>query len=142
MDTIDASDGIHILNVEEWGKSDANLVIYTNASLIGLAFFTPNIYLEFFSSIPFHCHLTTIFFFEALAIALAIHWASSLEPPIHCLLIFTDLLNCVDMFNTLHAQDGYNDILLFIVCILISLKLSLCVFHLPGADNIVANAPS
>src|SRR5882724_1489585 len=111
-------------------------------SLTGLGFTAPTLKLGFFSSIPAHSPLTTIFYFEAFAIASAILWASGLEPGIHCLLIFTDSLNCVDMFNSLRAQEGYNDILLFIVCILISSKISLHIFHVPGADNCVADALS
>src|SRR5882724_9691735 len=61
---------------------------------------------------------------------------------IHCLLIFTDLLDCVDMFNSLQEQEGYNDILLFIICILISSKLSLCIFHVPSTDNCITDALS
>ena len=28
IDTIDTSDGIHLLNAEEWGISDTDLIIY------------------------------------------------------------------------------------------------------------------
>jgi len=48
----------------------------------------------------------------------------------------------MEMFNSLHAQDGYNDILLFTVHILISTGISLRVFHIPGMDNSVADALS
>src|SRR5882724_6806699 len=111
-------------------------------SLTGLGFTAPTLKLGFFSSIPAHSPLTTIFYFEALAIASAILWASGLEPGIRRLLIFTDSLNCVDMFNSLRAQEGYNDILLFVVQILISSKISLRVFHIPGTDNCIADALS
>jgi len=45
-------------------------------------------------------------------------------------------------FNTLHALEGYNDILLFVMCILITTGISLRVFHVPSADNIIADALS
>src|SRR5882672_8687331 len=50
-DTIDASDGIHI-QAEEWGKSDADLIIYMDVSLICLGFFAPMLHIGFCSSIP------------------------------------------------------------------------------------------
>jgi len=141
-DTIDISDGVHMLDAEEWGISNVDLITYTDMSLTGLGFTTPTLKLGFCSSIPAHSPLTTIFYFEALAITSAILWASGLEPGIRRLLIFTDSLNCVDMFNSLRAQEGYNDILLFVVRILISSKISLRVFHIPGADNCVTDALS
>jgi len=71
-DTIDVLDGIHMLDVEEWGITDA--------SLTGLSFTTPSLKLGFCSSIPRHSPLTTIFYFKALAITSAILWALGLEP--------------------------------------------------------------
>jgi len=46
------------------------------------------------------------------------------------------------MFNSLRAQMGYNEILLFVMRILITSGISLCVFHVPGADNLTADALS
>src|SRR5882724_909233 len=100
-DTIDISDGVHMLDAKEWGISDADLITYMDASLTGLSFTAPTLKLGFCSSIPSHSPLMTIFYFEALAITSAILWASCLEPGIHHLLIFTDPLNCMDMFNSL-----------------------------------------
>jgi len=51
-----------------------------------------------------------IFYFEALAIASAVLWASGLTPPTPRLPIYTDSLNCVNIFNTLSAHDKYNEI--------------------------------
>ena len=79
-DTIDVLDGINMLDVEEWGITDADLITYTDASLTGLIFTTPSLKLGFCSSIPRHSPLTTIFYFKALAITSAILWALGLEP--------------------------------------------------------------
>jgi len=48
----------------------------------------------------------------------------------------------MEMFNSLRAQEGYNDILLFVMWLLIEMKISLQVFHVPGTDNIMADALS
>jgi len=60
----------------------------------------------------------------------------------HHLLVFTDSMNCIKMFNKLNTQDAYNELLLFIMHILITTKSSLHVFHIPGADNVIADALS
>jgi len=131
-----------MLDAIEWDHSDADIIIYSDASLTGLGFTAPSKLIGFCASVPNDEPVSTIFYFEALAIASAILWASGLTPPIRRLLIYTDSLNCVDMFNTLKAQEGYNAILLFIVRILISSKMSLRVFHVPGADNSIVDALS
>jgi len=77
-----------------------------------------------------------------LCIASATLWASGLELKVNWLLIFMDSLNCVEMFNSLRAQEGCNDILLFVMQLLIETKISLRVFHVPGTDNITADALS
>jgi len=46
------------------------------------------------------------------------------------------------MFNSLKEQDSYNELLLFSVCILMSSNISLCVFHIPGMDNSIADTLS
>jgi len=109
-----------MLDAVEWVQTDADLIIYSDASLSGLGFTAPNMLIGFCASVPNDSITPTIFFYEALAIASAVLWASALEPRIKRLLIYTDSLNCVDMFNMLSAKEGYNDILLFVVRILMS----------------------
>ena len=92
-----------MLDAVEWDCSDANLTVYSDASLTGLGFMAPSKLMGFCTSIPNNKPVSTIFYFEALAIVLAILWASGLAPPIQCLLIYTDSLNCVNMFNSLNA---------------------------------------
>src|SRR5882724_4821579 len=141
-DTIEASDSVHMLDAIEWNEQDANLVIYYDASLSGLGFVAPQLKLSFYVLTPDDSPLQTIFFFKALCISAAILWALGLDGPIHHLLIFTDSLNCVEMINSLSTQEGYNEILLFVMRILVTTKISLQVFHVPGADNVTADALS
>jgi len=98
--------------------------------------------LGFCASTPSDAQLTTIIFYEALCVASAITWASELPKRPYRLLIFTDSLNTIEMFNSLHASEGYDELLLFMMQILISTKVSLHVFHIPGADNLVADTLS
>src|SRR5882724_11805291 len=75
-DTIKDSDGIHILDAIEWDSSDADLIVYSDASLNGLGFCIPDQLLGFCASTPDECPHPTIFYFRSLMIMLAILWAS------------------------------------------------------------------
>jgi len=99
-DTIEASDGIHILDAKEWDSNDADLAIYSDASLSGLGFVIPKILLGFCASTPTDCATPTIFYYEALAIASAILWTSGQTSNIRRLLVYTNSLNCIKI-NTL-----------------------------------------
>ena len=60
--------GLCLLNSVVWGQSDANLIVYCDAYLEGLAFYIPSFNSAFFSPIsqqPPHFH---IFFYEALSV--------------------------------------------------------------------------
>jgi len=131
-----------MLDAIEWDHSDADIIIYSDASLTGLGFTAPSKLIGFCASVPNDEPVSTIFYFEALAIASAILWASGITPPICHLLLYTDSLNCMEIFNSLHMLTGYNNILLLTVHILISMNISLWVFHIPGLDNMVANTLS
>jgi len=128
--------------VIKWDHSDTDIIIYSDDSMTSLGFMAPSKLIGFCTSVPNEELVSMIFYFKALMITSAVLWASRLTPPIQCLLIYTDSVNCVDMFNTLKAQEGYNTILLFVVCILMSSKMSLHIFHVPRADNSIADALS
>jgi len=68
-DTIDTSDGIHIIDEIEWTKPDVNLIIYCDASLSGLSFVAPSFKLGFYALTPVVSPLQTIFYFKALCIS-------------------------------------------------------------------------
>ena len=57
-------------------------------------------------------------------------------------LTFTESLTWVDMFNSLRAQGRYNDLLLFVMWILIMTGISLHIFTSPSVDNITADTLS
>ena len=48
--------------------------------------------------------VSSIFFFETYIVCCAIHYASTLHPPICCLAIYSDNLNTVEIFNTESPQ--------------------------------------
>ena len=74
-DAIKYSDGIHIIDVVEWGVRDANLVIHCDASLGGLGFVHLNAQIGFCATILPDTPLNTIFFYKALCVVSTILWA-------------------------------------------------------------------
>ena len=48
----------------------------------------------------------------------------------------------MEMFNSLRSTDGYTELFLFAMHILLNSRIALRVFHIPGTDNFVADALS
>ncbi|KAG2746162.1 hypothetical protein P692DRAFT_201651235, partial [Suillus brevipes Sb2] len=84
----------------------------------------------------------TIFFYEALAVCSAIHSIENMDEPPVKLHIYTDNCNTVAMFDSLHAKPIYNSLLLSAVDVLLAYRVDLCVEHIPGQQNVIANALS
>jgi len=51
-------------------------------------------------------------------------------------------MNTVEMFNSLKAHQGYNELLMQAMGLLIPSTISLHVFHIAGANNTVTDALS
>src|SRR5260221_12515302 len=83
-----------------------------------------------------------IFLNEAFATLTAIHWASTLHPIPSHLAIHTDSSNLFHMFNSLHASDPYNSILMSTPSIWIEHNINLQVFFIEGKKNIIVDALS
>src|SRR5258708_4506762 len=106
-------DGIRLFEAEEWSADEANLEIWSDASKDGLGFWAPKHSCAFFGDPVLHDHTSfNIFLNEAIAILVAIHWASSLHPSLGCLAIHTDSSNSFNIFNSLWASDPYNSVLM------------------------------
>ena len=48
----------------------------------------------------------------------------------------------MEMFNSLQSTDGYTELLLFAMRILLNSGIALHVFHIPGTENFIADALS
>jgi hypothetical protein len=80
-----------------------------------------------------------------LSVLSAIIQATSFAIPLQKLVIYTDNLNTVQIFNSLSAQPAYNEILKTAVDYLlsdISNPIQLRVIHVPGELNTIADALS
>ena len=84
----------------------------------------------------------TTFFAEALALCVALHWASTVVPKHSKLAIYTDNTNTVAVFNSLKANPPYNSLLQWAVDLLIETEIDLRVFHISGEINVVTDALS
>ncbi|KAF8585603.1 hypothetical protein K439DRAFT_1615876 [Ramaria rubella] len=115
---MEEADGVHMLESTEWTPGEADLHIFCDATLT--------------HTLPF----------IALAVVSALAWASQLASPPHRLLIHSDSLNTIEMFHSLKALEGYNDLLLYAMRILLLSRISLRVAHISGKDNTVADALS
>ena len=125
-----------------WGQSDADLIVYCDASLEGLAFYIPSFDSAIFSPIPQQPPHFHIFFYEALSVVSALAFCIGLQPPPHRLFIYSDSMNMVDIFHSLKAYDEYNRLLLFAIHLLLPQTTSLRVFHITGTENTIADAVS
>jgi hypothetical protein len=122
--TVGESGGICMLDAVEWDKDDADMVIYCDTSLNSMGFYCPSLNINYCSSIPANAPLSTNFYDEALCVTSVHLWASQRPCLPHHLLIYTDSMNSVEMFHSLKALDGYND-LLFSIGILMQTRVSL-----------------
>lgn len=139
---VDLSNGVHIMWYDGWGKNDANFNIFCDACPFWMGFWYPTGNIGFLHPINSITASPCIFYYEALTIVSAIHWAvhSLLIRPGSWLAVYTNNTNTVDMFNSLRGQPLYSPLLITIVELLLKFDIQLWVFHIPGEDNIVADA--
>ncbi len=71
----------------------------------------------------------------------ALKLPASLNPLPYYIAIFTDNLNTIQIFKSLHANEPYNAILLCTIQTLITINIALCVWHVAGSANFIAYAP-
>lgn len=143
-DMFESGDGIHFFTARSWRPEQADLTVFCDASLSGMGFWSPQLERGFTSakpSAPMQVE-DNIFWYEALTVAAAVQWAASLPSPPHRLTVYTDNLNSVQMFNSLHGRDIYNDILRFVCGIMTSSSMDIRVCHIPGTYNVIADALS
>jgi len=108
----------------------------------GMGYWFPDHKVGYFSPVPFSVPSDIIFYFEALCVAAALECAHLSTADGARILIYTDNMNTVDIFNSLRCKPEYNPILCFAVDILIDGDHDLRVLHVPGEANVVADALS
>ncbi len=140
---ISNSAGVNFLEVHHWDEGDAEISLWTNASNIGLAFWSPEVESAFVESIKdSNVHYGNIFFNKALAVISAIDWAAHLpDKPWH-ILIHTNSMNTVDIFHLLMANLNYILLLFKVVEIMMDFGVDIQVVHILDTENALADALS
>ena len=141
--TIPKAIDVHFIDSGFWDDSNADFTVWTNANLSNTFACTYNneglIYC-IHSQTP-NAEKVDIFFLELLAILSAIHYiASNFSHPPPCLLIFTNSLDSVGVFNSLSAaQPMHSSVLLGVAQVILYSGIDLHVQHIKGKQNIKAD---
>jgi hypothetical protein len=141
--------GILLFGSMDWHPlEESDIEIRCDACLSGMGFWSPTLAIGRFASIPCTAD-EKIFFWEAVCVLAALEWfvshaTSTLEHVLPHdrtlrLTVMTDNLNTVQIFDSLAARPGYNDILKASVDLLIQHNIDLRVVHIAGAENEVAD---
>ena len=96
----------------------------------------------YYAPTPVNVPSDVIFYFEALCVLSALVDVQKKAPSGSKILIYTDNSNTVDIFRSLRCLPPYNHLLKSAVDVLINRDYSLRVLHIPGEQNIVADALS
>jgi hypothetical protein len=139
---IRTSSGIHIFRSSEWDLASADFTIYCDACPEGLGFWYPDSSLGFYAPTPPESEISVIFYFEALCVFCALKNVEKRASRGAKVVIYTDNLNTVQMFNSLACLPAYNQLLRHSVDILLATDIDLRVLHVPGEHNSVADALS
>lgn len=131
--------GTHLLKSKYWDEVDADVVMESDACLTGMAFWFPRSRRAFFCPAPADAPKDLIFYLEALAVTSAFSCATAEATCPQKMIIYTDNMNTVNIFNMLHALPLYNPMLRHVVDIIINDKHKLSVRHIPGELNEVAD---
>jgi hypothetical protein len=139
--TIPESIGVRFVDSGLWDDADADMVMWTDASLRhALSFvYAGNGFVYQLSEPPANCKID-IFFLELVAILSAIHHTASFSTPPKRLLVYTDSLDAVGSLNSLRASESlHNGPLLAIAGIILTSGIDLQVRHIEGKKNIRAD---
>ena len=144
VDHLEHLPGIRLFKAQAWKPSDPDvMIVFIDASSsAGLGIFFPHLDLGFqcpSAELPSDTHIN---FLELLAVASAIHISALMDRVPQRLAVFSDSTFAVDIFNTLWAKHPFNSIVMSSVDTFISSGIDLCVVHIAGDDNSIADALS
>jgi len=117
--------GVRLLSTVSWNEDDADEIVYCDACMEGLAFWYPGRSEGFYSPVPESQIDETIFYFEALTATSAIDDLRERETHHAKIILYTDSMNTVDIFNSLKCKPAFNPMLLLSVETSINNKLDL-----------------
>jgi hypothetical protein len=136
------SSGVFLMDSLAWDDSDADTVVYTDASFSGLGFWCSTHNEAFHAALPSPAPEKTIFYFEAFVVLCAIRYALALPQKPKRLLIHSDNFNTVNMFASFSAKVDYYEILMEASDLLRDSGTDLRVEHISSSDNLIADCLS
>lgn len=136
------SDGIHLFKSFSWAPSLADITIFCDACPEGLGFWYPVLKEGYYAPTPVNVPSDVIFYFESLCVLSALVDVQTRVPRGSKILIYTDNANTVGIFRSLRCLPPYNHLLKQAVDVMIQNDFSLRVLHIPGEDNVIADALS
>jgi hypothetical protein len=137
---IPRSIGVRFVDSMHWADEDADMVLWTDASLVGLGCYYVSNALVYQLQAPPPGVKIDIFFLELIAILSAVFHVASLPKPPRRILIFSDSLDSVSVLNSLSASESLHiGPLLAIAEIILVSGVDLRVRHIPGVDNVRAD---
>jgi hypothetical protein len=139
---IENSSGVHLFKSFNWTPDDADFVIYCDACPDGMGFWYPVSKDGYYAPTPVNVPTDVIFYHETLCVLSALDNVQGKAPKGSKIVIYTDNMNAVDIFRSLRCLPAYNHLLKTAVDILIRNDYSIRVLHVPGEQNVVADALS
>ena len=132
-----------MLKSVEWSPYDrmaSTLVVYSDASGIGMGIWFPGKYTGFQCPLPLKGPKDLIFFYKALVICSTFHLGAKYA----CdhIAVYLDNTNTVDMFASLCAKPLYNPILISTIDLTTNCSIATKVYYMPGKQNIIADCLS
>ena len=127
LEVIPKAVSVHFTDTMHWDDREADYILWTDISIcLGLAFIYADHGFTYAISPAIVKEKIDIFFLELVAILLAIHHVALFQQPPKKLLLWTDSLDSVTAYNSLHASESiHNSVLLALGKILLETRIGL-----------------
>ena len=138
---VSSSSGVFLLRSVTWDPNVASYdltVCYTDACLTGMAHYYPELTLGYQYYIPKEDQGGAILLYEAATMTTSL--LHELNCPWPWLTVPTNSHNTVDIWNSLKAPQGNNDLLQTAINSMLLNCLDVWVIHVSGRDNLIADA--
>jgi len=106
-----ASFGINLLLSVSWDAEVADVTVFCNTCMEGLAFYYPNHRTGFYAPVPNDTACNIIFYFDALAVASTCNDLKKMMTDQSHIIIYTNSMNTVNIFSSLHCLPEVNSLL-------------------------------